>query len=190
MASPNNHTEKEEQEQNETGMGAESPREDSLSELENPSRNDDRLSADGVAEEKDGLRTSVEERKATDGADCSSTLDSECDLGERKPDKKQERVVMGDEETHPNSPQPTNNETNEVLNTLPDPVIVNQFVARDVLEFLLNYPDNRDDFSFNSNVSFFNNELRLRPGGLLIDEFHNYAPRRFRLLEEHHGYLS
>jgi hypothetical protein len=72
---------------------------------------------------------------------------------------------------------------------LTDPVLVRRHddSIRHVQEFLLNYPENRDHPTSNTNLRFFNNEIRFRPGGLPIDEFHIRARGRFGLLEEHHG---
>ena len=73
--------------------------------------------------------------------------------------------------------------------TLSDPVIVRprDYIARTVRLFLLNYPDERDNKDSTANIRFYNNEIRFRPYGLLIDEFHLRAMGRFRLLEQHHG---
>jgi Opioid growth factor receptor (OGFr) conserved region len=75
---------------------------------------------------------------------------------------------------------------------LPDPEIVRHydFSPRAVQEFLLNYPDARENRSSTVNLRFFNNEFPFRPRGVGIDEFHVVAKGRFRLLEQHHGYHS
>ena len=70
-----------------------------------------------------------------------------------------------------------------------DPVIVRRdFIARDVQDFLLNYPDQRDDKNITANIKFYNNEVRFRPYGVPIDEFHERAAGRYRLLEQNHRY--
>lgn len=73
---------------------------------------------------------------------------------------------------------------------LRDPVKVRRhdYMARDIAAFLLNYPDHVDDPESTANVRFYNNEIRFRPYGLLIDAFQTRAFRRFKLLEQHHGY--
>jgi hypothetical protein len=73
---------------------------------------------------------------------------------------------------------------------LRDPVRVRRhdYMARDVAAFLLNYPNRVDNPESTANVLFYNNEIRFRPYGILIDDFHTRAFRRFKLLEQHHGY--
>ena len=82
-------------------------------------------------------------------------------------------------------------ENGEPLLVLRDPVRVRRhdYMARDVAGFLLNYPRRMDDPDSTANVRFYNNEIRFRPYGILIDDFHTRAFRRFKLLEEHHGCL-
>lgn len=73
---------------------------------------------------------------------------------------------------------------------LPDPVIVHRydFSPRSVQEFLLSYPDNRENRSSTINLLFFNNEIRFQPNGTFIQNFHEFAYGKYRLLEQHHGY--
>ena len=73
---------------------------------------------------------------------------------------------------------------------LRDPVKVRRhdYMTRDTVAFLLNYPDHVDDPESTANLRFYKNEIRFRPYGLLIDAFHTRAFRRFALLEQHHGY--
>lgn len=73
---------------------------------------------------------------------------------------------------------------------LVDPVIVrpHDFYPHSVQDFLLNYPDNRERPGSTLNLRFFNNEFEFKPGGLSIDAFHVAARRKFRFLENHHGY--
>lgn len=77
----------------------------------------------------------------------------------------------------------------EDLLILPDPVIVrqNNFSPRSVQEFLLNYPDNRENRHSTINFRFFNNEIRFQPHGTFIENFHKFAFGKFGLLEQHHG---
>ena len=74
---------------------------------------------------------------------------------------------------------------------LPDPVIVRHydFSPRSVQEFLLNYPDNRENRPSTINLRFFNNEIQFQPNGTFIQNFHEFAYGKYRLLEQHHGYL-
>jgi hypothetical protein len=73
---------------------------------------------------------------------------------------------------------------------LRDPVKVRRhdYMTRDTVAFLLNYPNHVDDPESTANLRFYNNEIRFRPYGLLIDAFHTRAFRRYKLLEQHHGY--
>jgi Opioid growth factor receptor (OGFr) conserved region len=73
---------------------------------------------------------------------------------------------------------------------LRDPVRVRRhdYMARDIAAFLLNYPSRVDDPESTANVRFYNNEIRFRPYGLLIDAFHTRAFGHFKILEQHHGY--
>lgn len=82
-------------------------------------------------------------------------------------------------------------ENEEPVLVLRDPVRVrpHDYMARDVVAFLLNYPRRINDPDSTANVRFYNNEIKFRPYGILIDDFHTRAFRRFKLLEEHHGYL-
>lgn len=75
---------------------------------------------------------------------------------------------------------------------LVDPVIVRRydFAARSVQEFLLNYPDTRDNPKSILNLRFFDNEVAFQPRGIPIDDFHRQAFGKFRFLEEHHGYIQ
>ena len=81
-------------------------------------------------------------------------------------------------------------EDKEDLLILPDPVIVRSgdFSPRSAQEFLLNYPDNRENLHSMVNLRFFNNEIRFQPNGTLIENFHKFAFGKFKLLEQHHGY--
>jgi hypothetical protein len=81
-------------------------------------------------------------------------------------------------------------EDKEDLLILPDPVVVrsHDFSPRSVQEFLLNYPDNRENLHSMINLRFFNNEIRFQPNGTFIDDFHKFAFGKFKLLEQHHGY--
>jgi hypothetical protein len=45
-------------------------------------------------------------------------------------------------------------------------------IPRDVQEFLQDYPSQDDDPRQNANLHFYQNTLRCRPDGLLIDELH------------------
>lgn len=85
---------------------------------------------------------------------------------------------------------PDSEKDKEHLLTLPDPVIVRSydFSPRSVQEFLLNYPYNRENRRSMTNLRFFNNEIRFQPNGTSIDDFHEVAFGKFKLLERHHGY--
>src|SRR5579859_1150291 len=81
-------------------------------------------------------------------------------------------------------------DSDDEVEMLPDPVIVRRtdFTPRNMGEFLVNYPDDRDNPRINANVQFYAGEIAFRPYGLGIDEFHERAWGDYRLLEEHHGY--
>lgn len=83
-------------------------------------------------------------------------------------------------------------DSNDIFFILPDPVIVrpDEFSPRLVQNFLLNYPNVREDPTSTENLQFFNNEIPLRPRGCTIDDFHHLGFGAFDVLEDHHGYIQ
>jgi hypothetical protein len=93
-------------------------------------------------------------------------------------------------DTSERAPKPKADPTLEETRVmLPDPVIVRRydFSPRAVQDFLLDYPDHRENLASTRNVRFFNNEFAFKPGGVSIDDFHVVVKGRFRVLEDHHG---
>jgi hypothetical protein len=108
----------------------------------------------------------------------------------KEPETVEEGEHMEEIEEEEDDGQGGKEEKHNRTGMLLDPVIVRRhdFIARDVQDFLLNYPDQRDDKDITANIKFYNNEVRFRPYGVPIDEFHERAAGRYRLLEQNHRY--
>lgn len=108
----------------------------------------------------------------------------------KKPETVEEGEHMEETEEEEDDREDGKDEKDNRTCMLLDPVIVRRhdFIARDVQDFLLNYPDQRDDKDITANIKFYNNEVRFRPYGVPIDEFHERAAGRYRLLEQNHRY--
>jgi len=61
---------------------------------------------------------------------------------------------------------------------------------RDILDFQLNYPGQRDDKRQDSNLLFYLNQKTCIPDGLLIEELHDKWWGKYSTLEQRHGFIQ
>eukprot|EP00732_Lithocolla_globosa_P005285 Lithocolla_globosa_v1_NODE_5385_length_1249_cov_15.352596.p1 type:complete len:266 gc:universal NODE_5385_length_1249_cov_15.352596:891-94(-) len=60
----------------------------------------------------------------------------------------------------------------------------------DARTYLEGYPGQEDDLSINDNIKFYRNQLRSRPDGLLVEEFHLQWAGNYFNLEANHGFIQ
>jgi hypothetical protein len=122
--------------------------------------------------------------------DVNSTPDQTAINAAKEPETVEEGEHLEEREEEEDDREDGKEEKDRRTGMLLDPVIVRRhdFIARDVQDFLLSYPDQRDNKDITANIKFYNNEVRFRPYGVPIDEFHERATGRYRLLEQNHRY--
>lgn len=149
---------------------------------------------DDVGSEKIGM--DIESLQVTSDSDDSSSQGTDADevnlvpsqTDQMEPEQSNDAESVNSRKSNEGDEEDQGTDEEDIL-ILRDPVRVRRYdyMARDIAAFLLNYPNRDDDPDCTVNARFYRNEIRFRPYGIRIDDFHEQAFRRFKLLEQHHG---